>query len=700
MATLNPYDPCPCGSGKKFKWCCQPIHEQIVKVFQLEEQGQHDVALKAMDEVVAQHATNPEAWGRKAQFLYQRGMFEESEAALQKAFELNAQYPFGHYLQGRFRHEEGEIAGALILFRRAAQYYDPAATMLLSDIHGLIFDCELKLNHPVAARAALEMAARYNPANESARQALEQVFGPQGRFPLAARQEYKYLPLPPSAPPGRAAAWKKALETVRTGKVHDALAGFQQLVDQDPQDGPAFYNLGLSQAWLGNNAAAVEALEKYVSLEDDENRATQAWTLAEVLRCGQGMEDQADFVENVTVFSLKQADPLLKYLEELQKQHRLVGAQVTEDRQVLTGLILEKMPPALTPELAAKQSPRLGASLMFVGNLFNLSNTNLAALEKVAEEVRQVLGGAIGDSRQIRGPARFSDLFSEAMIFPLGATEQAQAEARIRTAFEQFFEETWLHRPLKSLQGVPPIDASGNATLKKKLRGIVDFLQQCAVLNQFSYDFDRLRRKLGLLDSKVEAVGGFSASIDIPSLGTADLASLKVEDLSSDQMEQAFQTALKMDAKELATKFAKNLISRPARPERPDRFSWFNHLIQISQAGGNLDEALDYLNEAEKDDCEHNEGRRRNDYELRRGQLLTKRGEVGQAEDTFNRLIERAPSELRYQGTAAEAMLSARQGSKALQYAEKGLAGARQQNNRDMEGYFQELVEAARRSGT
>ena len=44
-------------------------------------------------------------------------------------------------------------------------------------------------------------------------------------------------------------------------------------------------------------------------------------------------------------------------------------------------------------------------------------------------------------------------------------------------------------------------------------------------------------------------------------------------------------------------------------------------------------------------------------------------------------------------------MLSARQGKRALQYAEKGLAGARQQNNRDMEQYFSELVAAAQKQG-
>src|ERR1017187_4226865 len=110
----DPYSSCPCGSGKKFKWCCQPIHEQIASIYAMNEQGQHEAALRAMDELVAQHASNPEAWGRKAVLLYQNGKPEDAEQALTTAFELFPTYPFGYFLKANFRLNEGEIAGALL----------------------------------------------------------------------------------------------------------------------------------------------------------------------------------------------------------------------------------------------------------------------------------------------------------------------------------------------------------------------------------------------------------------------------------------------------------------------------------------------------------------------------------------------------------------------------------------------------------
>ena len=84
---------------------------------------------------------------------------------------------------------------------------------------------------------------------------LKQLFVEPHSLPLAAREAYVYLPIPPSSPPERRTAWEKAL--VPTGYLHDAVAAFKLLTEQDPSDLAAWYNLGLSAAWLGDNNAAV-----------------------------------------------------------------------------------------------------------------------------------------------------------------------------------------------------------------------------------------------------------------------------------------------------------------------------------------------------------------------------------------------------------------------------------------------------------
>ena len=95
------------------------------QAFQLDMDGQHEVALRSLDEVVKENPANPEAWGRMAQLLFNNNRVEDAENALQKAFDITPNYPFGHYLRALFRYYEGEIEGALLLFRKAAELYDP-----------------------------------------------------------------------------------------------------------------------------------------------------------------------------------------------------------------------------------------------------------------------------------------------------------------------------------------------------------------------------------------------------------------------------------------------------------------------------------------------------------------------------------------------------------------------------------------------
>ena len=697
---MDPYASCSCGSGKKFKWCCQPIHAELEKVYTLDQEGQHEAAMRAMDEVVAQHSTNPEALGRKAQLLFTNDKVEDAEKVLDKAFELFPTYPFGYFLKAQFRLYEGEIAGALVLLRKSAEHYDPNAAGILAQIQVEIFECEMKLNHPIAAHAAVELAARLDPANEKLRQGINTVFGKGNpNLPSSAVQIYAFKTLPASAGPERRAAWDAALKSAATGRLTDATKAFEQLTQGDAVEAAAWYNLGLCQAWLGANAAAVDALDRYVTLEADETQAAQAWALAEVLRFGQGMEDRADVVEYTIAFGLRDPQAFVGALGELEKAGLLTGARVNEEEGVLSAIILEKPLPALTPELQAKQNYKTGAYVAMMGNFVRLWNVNRESLDAAFKYFQQTIPAVVAEMQTVRGPAKFIEAMSEGIGFPLNAASPEEAASRMRAGFEKFFEEVWMHRPLKSLNGVPPIDAAGHGVLKKKLRGVLQFLRECGELTKYPYDFDRLAGKLGLMETvaapKADVAAG--AKVDIAVLSAADLAALDIDSLGAADLDQAYQAALKLDARELAGKFAAVLVEKPAYAERPDRFALFKLLIDQAMGQGKLDDAIEYLNDGERDDCENNQGKRRNEYELRRAQVHAKRGEFDDAERVYDALIARAPTEMNYRVNAAETMLSGRQSGKALKYAKDGVAAATKAQNRDLEGHFKELMEAAQK---
>ena len=697
---MDPYAYCPCGSGKKFRWCCQDIYAEIDQAFALHGNGQHEAAIRAMDELVKKHPTNPEAFGRQAGLLYTVGRVEEAEQALQKAFEINPDYPFGLFLRGQFRENEGEIAGALLLYRKAADRYHPEAREILAQVYMMIAESEMKLNRPVAARAALDIMLHLSP-NEEVRQSFEKAFGDESRMPLVARRKYTFLTLLADASAERRANWEEALQRAATGRLRDAVAAFEQLTAAAAEEPAVWFNLALTHAWLGDNGAALDALDRYVALEQDEARASHAWSLAEVLRQGQGMEDRSDYVQHTATFQIRQAEAFFQFFGQLDGERRLFGVMTDENRTMITGIVLEKVT-ALTASVAALKPARVGAFFLAAGNIFQLRNTDSQRLDAVVKEVQQRAGMFLSPPDVRRGPAAFADVAMGALAFPLNALSEDDARNRIRRHVEEYFEEAWLNRPLKALGNVSPAEAAKEPGLRKKLAGVVQFQQDCLALGQEAgYDFNRLRRKLGLLEGEAAppatAPVETSTGPDIGSLGVGELGALAAESLSDEQLETAFQTANRLDARDLTKRFGEVLVSRPVSPARPDRFPVWTKLVDHALAERDFDTALTHVDEGEKADCEHNEGRRRNDFELRRGQVLAKRGDTEAARDVFQRLFDRVPSELRYRGSGTEAMLSARQGAAALAFAEQGLAEARKQQNRDSEGYFLELAAAARK---
>jgi tetratricopeptide (TPR) repeat protein len=647
--------------------------------------------------VLAEHPANPEAWGRKAQLLYQNGKVEEAETALQKAFEISPQYAFGHLLRGMFRFQEGEIPGALLLFRKAADYYDPEAHDLVAQVYGFIADCEMRLNRPVAARAALQIVLRNQPSDVETRQQFDAVFGDKGRLPAAARKEYTLRSPTPSAAGERRAAWDQVLAGVEQARLADAVRVFDELSKADPNDVAAAYNLGLARAWVGDNAGSLEALDRYVTLETDEAKAGEACALGEVLRCGYGMEEQSDYHEYSVTYQFRDPRPIQTLLEEWNRARRLIPLNTGEQEGVFSALVLEASP-TFTATPGASEGGPLAAYMIIAEGLVRLWGPVQERFDRARAELEQKAGGGLSQGQARTGRPAFADVVTEAVVFPMGVTDQEEGERRVEAAAQQFFEGPWLQRPLRALGGISPIDAVGHTVLRRKLRGVIQFLEDCAAGGAIrTYSFDRLRRKLGLTATAAPAPG--AAPADISVLSAPELAALPVETLSDEQLRQAFQAAQRLDAHEIGTHFARTLIGRPVSGEDSDRYPYFSYLIERALATGNTGEALDTINEGEKADCEQNEGRRRNDYELRRGKLHAKRGEADAAHDVFDRLIQRDPANMKTRAAAAEAMLSLRQGPRALRFAEEGLAEARKQNDRDSEGHLMELAAAARKQG-
>src|SRR5262249_11580514 len=154
------------------------------------------------------------------------------------------------------------------------------------------------------------------------------------------------------------------------------------------------------------------------------NLAAEAETLAEVLRCGQGMEDEADYVEHTMTTQLRDAQGFVNQLAKLEQERVVAGLRLDEEQRILVGVILEPAPVAVPPESQAKQAPSIGAFFMLAGPIVRIWNTDAAKVQAAFKLMRDKTGAALGEPYQSRGPAKFQDIIAPAMVMPIGATTQ------------------------------------------------------------------------------------------------------------------------------------------------------------------------------------------------------------------------------------------------------------------------------------
>ena len=494
---LDPYVSCPCGSGKKFKWCCAPYYPQVEKAFDLERTGQHEAAAAAIKELTHAHPDKPAVWGYYAQFLYNAGQAEKAEEAVDQALKLNPNFGMAHFLRGQFRENEGELIGSLLLYRKAAEGYDPEAHDALTNVYLKIYQHETLLNRPVAAHAALERAAHFQPGDPDIRAQLDGEFGPEGQLPEPARKKYVFRPTA-----------KSVSTDLATGKLSDARKAFEELTQITPDDPAAWFNLGIVLAWMGEQPRAVEALAKSIDQETDDHRAEEAGALVEVLLCAQGMEAESDHVAHGFVMPIRDSNAVMQLLRLWDQQKKLRGIRANQETGVMVGMIVEELSSLLA--IGGTTLARVAAKLVIAGGVLRITHPNRESVAKVADDMRTALQLAIEQPVETTSSISFGDVALEALAQPVQTTDVAAAESKLRDHARNFFDNVWMHRPLKSLAGNSPLDAVGSKPLRKRVFGVVKFMEECLKAVQphkqigeelvpiETYDFDALRHKLSL----------------------------------------------------------------------------------------------------------------------------------------------------------------------------------------------------------
>jgi tetratricopeptide (TPR) repeat protein len=480
---INPYALCPCGSGKKIKFCCGDLAGEMEKVLRMVEGNQPTAAVRHLEQLLKKHPqrtslldlksniemqlgwydqagetvdaylaadpTSIHAWARRAMQLGLADQIKEGEVALQKSISFCDDPPY--------------TSVVLMAIRVMARAFEADDRMIPAIAHYLMYG-DVSPHGDMEGEKELIRLTREEP--------IPDLF--KGPFKLYGA----------AADPALRDEFARASAAAGRGAWREAVTAFDALNAKGPHDARIVYNAALLHGFLGEATQMAEGLRDYASCNVPEEDAVEALALAQYL-------DSHSSDDSVSGRQLTFEIDDLEGIVERRRQDRRTPrfdrpddewTSVEEGPPPEAGFyVLDREDPRDWSELPLDDVPRLLATVELFGRETDrppravVRMTQDAQYESKLAAVREVF--ALGDRHPIdeSEQVKVTPLGNFAMYYSYVAPD-AEFEVRVRVFEESRLKallDIWPATPQTALGGKAPHDLVGDASGRLDLRAAV-----------------------------------------------------------------------------------------------------------------------------------------------------------------------------------------------------------------------------------
>ena len=167
------YDLCPCASGKKYKFCCKCIFQEITAAMSDAEDGNYTEALTWIEKAKSIVGETAEVLCRES-IVYSYFDEKKGDELLSKCFSVNPLHPRAHYIKGISLKSKNDFSGAIKAYKTAIENYPETDYMHLNETYNNLGTAFYAMGNVVDAKALWETALLYLPLDTMTRKNLEQ----------------------------------------------------------------------------------------------------------------------------------------------------------------------------------------------------------------------------------------------------------------------------------------------------------------------------------------------------------------------------------------------------------------------------------------------------------------------------------------------------------------------------------------------
>jgi tetratricopeptide (TPR) repeat protein len=607
---LDIYALCPCGSGKKLKFCCANLAEDMERVSRQIESNQPRQALQQLEVLDRRHPNN--AWVVTTRALVQIEIGEAAPARdlLRSFLEQNTDHEFATVLYATAVFQADGLDAAKRAIHRAFQRSAKRFPSMVAGLAGAMAAVFQSRGRMLAAREHLALAMRFSPDRERQEIFVKLLeFDNDVQVPYLLRSVHA-LPSITINEEVNAEA-KKALRYASVGSWSTAGDLFEKLATANADQPALWHSVGLCRAWDGEESAAATALHRAAELyKDDAATAVDCETIAQLLDWNTAPDRRARMLMNGGVSSVGR---LLTALDTGDRLFRLELPPQSPDGQPLPAAIYQVLdrPKSAMPapnELTLDTVPTVISQI-------TVFDTDPETKEPAEIDVTGLKGSdfdtavelakaAAGEFVTWKDAPEESNEWVPEETLPLTwqwafppKTPVALRRGLELARWKSILENVWPTLLQRALQGRTPVEAARDPASRVAVLSSVYVLDAHCLRAGHELDLDGVLARLG-----IEPLPPYDIQPEtsLNSLSPLQWLRLPLDKLSDQQMLSTVNRALLVHHDRFLAKALAAALQRDACRSELDLVRLYQTLADLSRQHGRRDESYRWLDEGRK----------------------------------------------------------------------------------------------------
>jgi len=600
---IDIYEPCPCLSGKKLKFCCLEILDEMMKVMRLSQSNQTRLALKALNSLDEKAPRNPWVATSRATIYIDERQYDAACECLEPVVREHPKHPIvlGLLANASFAAHGYEVSRPII--HRAFAFSTESLPGMMGSLAIGIAQVMLHHRKYLSARGHFALGLRSIP-DERKQDAFRFLmnFDRNVSIPYVFRGVHHLVKLDGNEE--LRTKFQQATKLCELGAWSPAIGIFSQLAEANENNADAYYNLALCQAWDGEEFKAAESFRRAVALYGDYSRQVDCETLAQLLDAEADIEKEQILLLTYHLSSVSRfltildEQPCFKRADtedEFEQDERPSAMYTILDREIgEENTVIERLEdlPTVLGEIFVIDS-EISADEKSRALLFRL---DFDSTEKCQEKFEAVVG-EFAELKESDADSTFISLqlpreyfsLEKKHWFPASCSNVSQRRL-LKNRITRFIND-WPSSSRAALDGKTPREVAGDDAYSVKLAAAILVLEAFCDREKFSLDTKALADEYHVrLPDAPEIIDDASTQ----NFTSAEFVRIDPEKLDDKQLEKVLNRALLLWNNGSLESILKKAISRMDEVETLNKDLIYRSLSNLMRDQNRHEEAIEW----------------------------------------------------------------------------------------------------------